>query len=531
MEGRSAWRERLDRVLSEVRGNPARAVLAAILVLAIVLRVSTIGAQSLDHDETVTAARILGHSFGRSMHVVFNGERSPPLYYATAWIWSQPFGTGAVALRLLSAGFGIATVLAAYLAGRELVSKRAGLFGALLVAVNPYLIWYSQEARSYGMFVMWSAFGLYMFARSLRRRDRSSVFGWAAMSVLALSTHYFAVFVIAPEAVLLVALLGPSRRVLGSIAVVGAVGLALVPLARSQEGTGRTNGFTQYALTARAETAIVKYATVEGPAPQGGITSTTTGQRQLGLAAAALVLLAAGIVAVRGSPLERRGAGIAMGVAAGAFAGPFLLALAGLDLVDPRNMIGALVPGLVAIGIGFSVARPRLLGASAAAASLGVFALSLHAVAVQPPLQRHDWQAAVAALPRPRDATLYVVPADGRAPLQYYVGSSLPHFEGKAFSDGIATNRVVVMSDTPSISGPGPRFTLRKSRTAPQHWTIRVYRAPHAVEIDPSQVAGTRVMAQPSAALAFRGGTLRRNEQLVDAREVVGPHAPRSRGA
>jgi hypothetical protein len=152
-------------------------------------------------------------------------------------------------------------------------------------------------------------------------------------------------------------------------------------------------------------------------------------------------------------------------------------------------------------------------------------------VAVQPPLQRHDWQAAVTALPRPRDATLYVVPADGRAPLQYYVGSSLPHFEGKAFSDGIATNRVVVMSDTPSISGPGPRFTLRKSRTAPQHWTIRVYRAPHAVEIDPSQVAGTRVMAQPSAALAFRGGTLRRNEQLVDAREVVGAHAPRSRGA
>ncbi len=44
---------------------------------------------------------------------------------------------------------GVGLVPLLYLCGRELVSRRAGVVAAALAAVNPFMIWYSQEAREY----------------------------------------------------------------------------------------------------------------------------------------------------------------------------------------------------------------------------------------------------------------------------------------------------------------------------------------------------------------------------------------------
>ena len=375
--------------------------LGAITVAAALLRFATLGDQSLDHDETVTAARVIHPSFFRSMNVVFNGERSPPLYYAVIWLWSRVWGTGVVAVRSLSAVFGTITVVLAYFAGRELASRRAGLVAALLVALNPYLIWYSQEARSYGALVMFGALALYFFARARRTHARRPLAGWAIASGLALLSHYFAVFFIVPEALLLLIWSEPGRRraTAMAVAVVAAVGLAVMPLAVMQEGSGRGNGFTQFPVAQRVETALVKYATVEGAAPQAGILSTTPVEREIGLIGVGLVAVAVLLVMTRGSPTERRGAGVAAGVAVAAFGVPVLMAWGGFDYVDPRNLIGAVVPALIALGIGLSV-RGAGLGVLATLGCAATFAYGLHAESTTPAMQRHDWQAAASTLPQ-----------------------------------------------------------------------------------------------------------------------------------
>src|SRR3954462_11268711 len=105
----------------------------ALLVIALagaLLRFLTLDHQSYDHDEAVTAGRVLHASFGATMHVVHNGERSPPLYYILAWLWSKPFGTGEVGLRSLSALAGTLTIPLAYRAAVVFASKRAGLIAA-----------------------------------------------------------------------------------------------------------------------------------------------------------------------------------------------------------------------------------------------------------------------------------------------------------------------------------------------------------------------------------------------------------------
>ena len=85
------------------------------------------------------------------MDAVGFSESAPPLYYALAWLWTQVTGTGEFGLRSLSALAGVATVPVAYLLGAELRGRRAGLVAAALVAVNPMLLWYSQEARAYAL--------------------------------------------------------------------------------------------------------------------------------------------------------------------------------------------------------------------------------------------------------------------------------------------------------------------------------------------------------------------------------------------
>ncbi len=125
-------------------------IVAGMTTLAAVLRFATLGVQSYHHDEIVTATRILGGGFGNAMDAVGFSESAPPLYYALAWVWTQLTGTGEFGLRSLSAVAGVATVPVAYLIGLELRGRRAGLMAAALVAVNPMLLWYSQEGRSSG---------------------------------------------------------------------------------------------------------------------------------------------------------------------------------------------------------------------------------------------------------------------------------------------------------------------------------------------------------------------------------------------
>src|SRR5260221_273001 len=157
-------------------------------------------------------------------------ESNPPLYYVLAWGWAKAFGTGEIGMRSLSALFGAATVPVAYLIGRELASKRAGLITAAIVAVNPMLIWYSQEARSYAVLVFFGALALLFFVRALNSRHGRDLGLWALASGLALCSHYFAVFAVAIEAAwLLVALRSRGRSVLPAIGAVTAVGLALRP--------------------------------------------------------------------------------------------------------------------------------------------------------------------------------------------------------------------------------------------------------------------------------------------------------------
>src|SRR4029453_9461372 len=128
-------------------------------------------------------------------------------------------------VRSLSALAGTATIPVAYAAGAALVSRRTGLIAAALVAMNPFLVWYSQEARAYALFAFFSALSLMFFARR-------SALPWALASALAIATHYFAIFLVVPMAI--------WRRWLVPALIPAVVLAAHIPLLLDQRHSGQS---------------------------------------------------------------------------------------------------------------------------------------------------------------------------------------------------------------------------------------------------------------------------------------------------
>ena len=195
------------------------------------VRFATLASQDYWFDEYLTVGIIQLHPADIIDRTIGN-DTSPPLYFLIAAGWERVFGTDEVALRSLSALFGTATIPIAYAAGVALGSRRAGLFAAALTASSPLLIWYSQEARPYALFALLSTISFLCFVHALNGRGRGWLGGWVAASVLALGTHYFAIFLIVAEAAwLLWRSAGARRSAAIAIAIVGAAGLALLAIA------------------------------------------------------------------------------------------------------------------------------------------------------------------------------------------------------------------------------------------------------------------------------------------------------------
>jgi uncharacterized membrane protein len=115
-------------------------LVGGLIALGAVLRFSTLGDQSYWFDEA-QAAHELHLSLGPMLSAMVDKETAPPLYFVLGWVWVHVFGDGEVGLRSLSALAGTALIPIAYLCGRELVSRRAGLLTAAFVAVSPFMIW------------------------------------------------------------------------------------------------------------------------------------------------------------------------------------------------------------------------------------------------------------------------------------------------------------------------------------------------------------------------------------------------------
>ena len=378
------------RLTDRLAGVPGYAWgLVALTVLGAALRLPTVGVQSFWLDEAVTWY-LLHASFGDMLHAIPKTESTPPLYYVLAWLWTKVFGAGDAGIRSLSAVLGTATIPIAYDAASRLITRRAGLILAALVAVNPLLVWFSQEARSYALLVFLTTASFAFLARVLERPTARRLAGWAIVSALALATHYFALFVIAPEAIWLLWRL--RRRAIAPVALVVVVGGALLPLAIDQAGNDRASFIRESSLGKRLLQLPKQYLTGFDAPFEAAAT----------VVSIALVAYALWLLVRRGDERERAGALAAARVAVPALLVPIAMAVAGADFLITRNLIAAWVPAMCIVAAGLAVRRAPRAGAIATAALCAVMLAVVVAVEANPAYQRGDWRAVGRQLGTPR---------------------------------------------------------------------------------------------------------------------------------
>ena len=425
--------------------------LVAVTALAAVLRFSTLDLQSLWYDEAFTPVHVLHPGLGATLHAVVHSENTPPLWYVLEWAITRVLGTGAVALRLLSAVVGVATVPVAWAIGRELSSRRAALASALFVAVNPLFVWYSQEARAYELFVFLSALAMLCFLRALRERTPAAMAAFAVTGSLALLTHYFAVFLLVPMVAWLLSDRDSRRAALGATVALSVVGLALLPLISAQGGHG-TQWIGEWALSSRLQ-AIPQYYLTDyyGAALGHGI--------ELLVALPILAGVGFGLWRVL-EPREERGALIALSIAAAGILLPILLVAFGADYLAPRNLVAAMVPVTALIAVVVTARRTGRAGlALAGVIAIAFLAISLD-VNLSPRLQRGNWHGVARALGEGGPGRVITTVELGAAPLEYY----LPPLHNLARGTSVTVDEIDEIGYAPlrrfAASSPAPGFRL-----------------------------------------------------------------------
>jgi uncharacterized membrane protein len=151
--------------------------------------------QPLQPQSSTSVRNVLAHLLTESNH--------PPLYFMLTHWWMQlfPVNGGLVSLwgaRSLAAIFGALSIPAIYiLSWVAFRSRLVGHFAAVMMAVSPYSIFLSQEARHYTLAILWviASFAcLAICVRHIQNRTALPIWvaiSWEVINALGIATHYF----------------------------------------------------------------------------------------------------------------------------------------------------------------------------------------------------------------------------------------------------------------------------------------------------------------------------------------------------
>ncbi len=177
-----------------------RELLALMIVClaAFALRAFLLDGQSLWYDEGVTAT-VAARGLVELTHWTA-GDIQPPFYYYLVAGWGQLAGWSEWSLRFPSVFFGVLTIPLLAVTAHRLTGRRTvTLLAALLAALHPLLVYYSQEARMYSMLVALGVLAGYLLlaaSEAGRSQPNRMWFAYVAVAAAAVYTHYFAFFLL-----------------------------------------------------------------------------------------------------------------------------------------------------------------------------------------------------------------------------------------------------------------------------------------------------------------------------------------------
>lgn len=176
----------------------------AVLVIGFALRLYRLGASSLWYDETVSVYLAQSDLAELIRHTA--GDIHPPFYYLLLHFWGRAAGWSEFAMAFASLWFGVLLIAIACRVARVWTpfhlrdgrgAEWAGMTAALLVALSPFNVWYSQEVRMYTLGATLGLLSVFFLRRLLSNGGSARHFvAYVVVTVLGLYTLYYFVFLI-----------------------------------------------------------------------------------------------------------------------------------------------------------------------------------------------------------------------------------------------------------------------------------------------------------------------------------------------
>jgi mannosyltransferase len=402
-------------VLSARRGDGVIAGLALATIVAFAVRVAALGDQGLWFDETYTAF-IVQLPPGEAWRALVADGVHPPLYYLLmriALLW----GRSETALRLPSAILGSLTIPLVYAVCRDWLGRKPALLAAAFLALSPFHVWMSREARMYAALAFLTVAGIGAYAQIMRRRS-----GWAALAfclthAAAYLTHYFGLMLPLIELIDIIARLPDRARGLRRWTVLQAVsGLPLIGwvavLSRRDAQIFGIGWVPQPSLVDLGKT-FVNFSV-------GSLPSLEVWQWPG-------VILAAGLLALGMRRAWKEPGAKALVLVWGVIPAvtSFLFSLRRPVYMD-RFLIGSLPAVGIAVAAGLGTLGPRLRAAAGVGLGL-VLAASTAVFCFGPDQQKEEWREAGALLAQvPSDQVIVVRTLQIVIPLRYYGPAEAP---------------------------------------------------------------------------------------------------------
>lgn len=226
----------LHKVISLVKGRATLITLVIIVLIASFLRLYGLEVQSLSNDELSSWRQ---SSYENLSDVIQKGVRPdvhPPGFQILLYFVERIVGDSVWALRIPSVIFGVLSVIVIYLIGLRLFSMGEALISAALLAVLWFPVFYSQDARSYSMvllFTLVSSYFLISVIEELREKSKIRIptaIGYIASAIILAYSHYFGLYMVALQgAFAFVLFILKPRRLIYVLALFGVVCLVYVP--------------------------------------------------------------------------------------------------------------------------------------------------------------------------------------------------------------------------------------------------------------------------------------------------------------
>lgn len=187
--------------------------LILILLVAALLRFYKLDFQSVWLDEIHTLNEASPkNSFSEVYKQLMIAEPHPPLYFYCIHYLFKIFGYTSFVLRFFSAVVGILGVYSVYLLGHEILNKRVGLISAMLVCVNSFHIYYSQDGRPYVFLFLFTALAFYRLIKFLKDSNLKNAMLYGVFAAFMISVHFFGLFALIAQYLILLFFLISAQK-------------------------------------------------------------------------------------------------------------------------------------------------------------------------------------------------------------------------------------------------------------------------------------------------------------------------------